>query len=242
MAPSKTMFYQIKQLKGKPVAYKADYVFTYFRRTIIGSLILLICIGSLVYHFLNRKESVFNTICINSSTDSQSIGAYSDTISTYLRLDNPKQTVYFYSDIRLSDHATSDYYQNMSRLFTLVATGDADTITGDLDILLQLAYSDYFENLSTILPEKDFNRFAPYFLYIDTALIEASATGNILSSYPDPTDPSQMANPVPVLIQIPPSSSFIDTVYPLNSSDISIGIVVNSPHLQNALHFLDFII
>lgn len=35
---------------------------------------------------------------------------------------------------------------------------------------------------------------------------------------------------------------YFASLYPLSSSDVSVGVVVNSPHTGNALHFLDFII
>ena len=103
---------------------------------------------------------------------------------------------------------------------------------------MDYAYAEYFLQLDEYLTFAQLENLHSRILYADLQAVDDTSS----SSYPDPTKPEIMASPVPVAIVLPKFSEFVQTFFPFAKEDIAIGFVANSPHLDNYLLFLDYII
>ena len=173
MTPKDAMIYQIKQLNGKPLKYKIDYVLTYFHRAIIGFIIVVICLTSLIFHMIVKKESALDVVCINSLyADTEQISNYSSLLTSRLDIDTDNYEVRFFSDFYISDNNSLDSYETTTRLFTMIAGEEVDIMAGDSNAILRFAYSDCCKDLSSLLTQEELKEYEDYFLYIDMSLIE----------------------------------------------------------------------
>ena len=71
--------------------------------------------------------------------------------------------------------------------------------------------------------------------------IDASTNLDKPITYPDPTDPASMEDPIPVLIDIR-NTKWISTLYPGDSGLYAFGLVTNGQHTQAALSFLNYLL
>ena len=238
MTPQEAMVHHMILLKGKPLKEKLIYILTYYYRVIIGIIIAVFFLVSWVFNLVNMKESVLNLACVNAPVYPEQVLAYSEQVAVHLGIDRERQEVYVDTNLYLGDESVTDSYETVNKIFTLVASEQIDAITGDYHTILQFAYADYFEDLSLLLSEEEFDRYADLFLYIDLALIENADPDDGISKYPDPSDSAAMEKPIPVLIRIPSYSGFMQTFYPDGGNETAVGIVVNTPHPENVIHFL----
>ena len=125
------------------------------------------------------------------------------------------------------------------------AAGELDFITGDLGSMVGLAYQGYFVDLSEVLGEDQYESYSPYFLYIDQAVLESintqtTETNENTPEIPDCTKPEDMEHPVPVLIDMSQSDTLQD-VYCHAFDNLVFGMVANSPHPENTLRYMDYL-
>ena len=129
---------------------------------------------------------------------------------------------------------------------TVVAkAGELDFITGDLGAMLGLAYQDYFGDLSEVLSREQYEAYAPFFLYIDRAVLEqmngaTGESGEAPPEIPDCRKPETMERPVPVLIDMSGSGA-LRGVYGDYAETLAFGLVVNAPHPENTLKYIDYL-
>jgi len=243
-------------MKTKPLKDKIEYIIDYYKAPIIGVLIAVIVISNLIYAKVTAKEEILSGLLINTNSSGsasfeENLSTISDDFLTSIGLDIKKNAVTLNNSITYthSDDAQANYYNTESMMVILaqVASGSVDFMTGDVDTLVMLAYKDYFCDLSEVLSEEDYATYAPYFLYIDGAIIEKiesmhpedAATTEIV--YPDCTQPETMEKPIPVLIDMSQSET-IEKIYGTSSEKtICLAFTGNMPHPENALKFFKFL-
>lgn len=242
MTPQEAMRHQIKALKGKSVKEKVVHIATYFHRAIIGIILAVILVVTWAFNIMTEKDIALSLACVNSPAFPEEVTAYANEVSEYLKLDTKRQEVYFDMALYVGTGSYSDSYETMSKIFTMVAAEQVDMILGDYSFLQELAYSDYFEDLTLLLTPEQISAYQDRFLYVDLALMERIDADQGIIEYPDPTDYTHMEKPIPVMLLLPDESEFIQTFYPNNSGQIAAGIVVNTHNMENAWHCLEYIL
>ena len=90
-----------------------------------------------------------------------------------------------------------------------------DFVVCDITSMENLAYSEFFVDLSTVLTKEQLDAYAPYLLYMDMAFLEdlkeivESENYDVEIEVPDSTKPETMEKPIPVFINISGSAYLI---------------------------------
>ena len=125
---------------------------------------------------------------------------------------------------------------------TQIVTGSVDLLVGDLKTTTRYFYQEAFFDLNEVLSEDQLVQYSDYFLYADMALIRLLQDDPMNSpQYPDPRNPEEMEQPVPVALLIPVNTDFIAACYPSQKGEIAVGIVASTENVNIALAFLDYI-
>lgn len=236
---------------------KLAYFWDYYKWHTIIAVIAIIVIGSSIYSSLTAKDIVLNGILLNSysAVDEEVPSTLISDFLTEQQIDTTKNDItlntslyYTTDEEKNSDYNMSELTYTASQIIVVqVAAGELDFMTGDLETLSSLAYSEYFVDLSTVLSEDQLALYEPYLLYIDQTVLEALNEDTDLDStktitIPDCDKPETMEKPIPVMINI----SHCDDVkefYPHMTEDdpIVFGFTVNSKHAEMTAAFLDFL-
>lgn len=239
MTPQESARAELKKLKGKPLAYKVNHILTYYYRAILGTAVIVFCLASLIYCFVTADSSSLNIVCVNASANTS---LSQEDLYEALGIDPETQSIQLYTDIYITDQLTSDSYQSQSKLFALIVASEVDIILGDSQLLLEYAYSDYFTDVTSILPESYAQQFESNYLYIDSILLESSNVNSGEVALPAPDDPTTMVAPVPVLINLPSTAKLAEYCYPKNPENIAIGVMLNSKNEALAYSVLKHIL
>lgn len=230
---------EFKKLKNESLKTKIEYIFTYYWIPLLIFTILMIVLISQILHFTSKKETVLSGHCINAYyTDSQQ---YMTGFSEYCGIQTDSQQVSVTTTSLSTDDAYADYVSN--QLITAkIASKSLDFLTGDSQTLLQYAYQETFYDLNTILSAEQIQKLSDYFLYMDYTLVQQTETSSdMITQFPDPKSPDQMKMPIAFAIEISDGSAFDQIYYPHTNDLCGIGIIVNSPNLQNTICFIEYL-
>ena len=242
MTSKEATIYQLKQLKGKPLKDKIVHVLTYYWLPIVAVLAAVLLIILQAVSMMSQRENVLSIICVNSLLGSGSIESYGAELESFLNIDIEEQQISFDTGITFSETDTIATYQGMQKLMALVATQEADVISGDINTILQLAYSEYFCDISTIFSESQMESYSDYIIYIDKALLQNVDQVNGTFEYPDFWKPDKMIEPMPIAIKIPEASSYAQMFYQNRGSELCAGIVINSDNASTVADFFEYVI
>lgn len=234
--------FQLKRLKGKSFKQKVEHIFTYFRTPILLVLLILIIGVSYVVHLATSKDSVLSVICLNSFAEADDADSYGLEFAQAAGIDTNKYDVQITTEMFVSKESLNGSYETSQVIFAQAASQSIDILAADLDTLTSYFYQDYFVDLRQILSLEQQEHLHNYFLYVDTAYLDQISNMDDLSpTYPDPTKPEEMSQPIPVGLLLPPDSSFTQLCYSIPGTQPSIGILINSKNLDTVLSFLDYI-
>ena len=244
-----------ERLKGKSWKEKASHIFTYYKFPILATLLVVCILFSLIGKNIASPETALDGIMLNCySSDSMlsnaDRAAFSEGFLDELHLDHSDYALSFRMNLtysQTSDSVSSSYsdYQSLMTIMSNVAAGELDFITGDLGAMLGLAYQGYFADLSEVLGEEQYESYAPCFLYIDQVVLEKINTQTAepeenTPEIPDCTKPEDMECPIPVLIDMSRSDR-LQSIYCHAFDMLVFGMVANSPHPENTLKFIDYL-
>ena len=127
-----------------------------------------------------------------------------------------------------------------------VAAGYLDFIAGPQDSMRELAYREYFVDLSEVLTDEQYALYEPYFFYMDMGAIEEYQVAfdngdyDATISIPDTMSPENMINPIPVFIDISKCSDLIES-YGYDVGTVVLGVVASAPNPDVTLDFIDYL-
>lgn len=236
---------------------KLEYFWEYYKwHTIVGVVALIIVISS-IYNVLTAKDLVMNGILLNCTPTLDST-KQDELILDFMAQQeiNTKKneislnTSLYYSvyDEEDTDYSNSELTYTASQIMLVqVASGELDFITGDLETLTSIAYSDFFVDLTTVLTEEQLKLYEPYLYYLDQSVLdlmnEAKDSGESTKiTIPDVDKPETMKTPIPVLIDLSRCED-IKLFYSNMKEDkpVVIGFIVNSKHAELTGKFLDYL-
>ena len=256
-----------ESVKNEPFKKKVAYFWTYYKWFVIIPLIIIIGITSYIYHIVTDTDTVLNGILLNTNSlesDSSNLidGFYEEQqIDQKLYDISLNPSLSYYPD---SQNASSNY-TTLQALMAWSSSGAIDFISGDMSAMKDLAYKGYFVDLTTVLSAEQLTTCEPYFLYIDQDIVtqrnEAFDNNSDASTIPLPDcdKPETMKDPIPVLLNLPPSDA-LKQAYGFTSSSTSgttsdsasaatsdsasdaviFGIVQNAQNTDMALKFIEY--
>ena len=246
-----------ESVKHKPLKEKIRYVLDYYKWPIIGVLAAVCILSGLIYSKVTDKEEVLNGLLLNAELYGSGPAiakseALSEDFFKAMNLDEKKHQVHLNTSIAYSVNADPSAQilnaQNQKIIVTYISAGNLDFITADRDTMLVFAYQGYFMDLTDILSKEDYAAYEPYFLYMDAAFMdklnESKENGSIDATLevPDWTDPDNMEDPIPVLIDMSQSDVFMKIYEKQVDDEICLGFACTIPHKDTAVDFLKYVL
>lgn len=228
------------EIKKKSFPERCSYFWYYYKWHVIGGAILLAAAVSLIHTSLTRKDTAFYAAMINMSPTTLSED-YKTDFARLAGIDLDQYNVYFDTDMHL-DLETMDEstVSTTQKLMVYVAAGDMDIMISDLSGMNRYAYNRVMVDLREFLSPEEFEKFEPYFYYMDNSLVQETNNSNTEISYPeDPADPTGMTDPVPVGICLDGCSGLNSTYYYNGSRYFC--VFANCSHTDLAHTFLNYI-
>ena len=227
---------------------KLEYFWCYYKWHVICTVAAIAIISSFIYKAVTRKDIALYATFLNSYTLAVDDGeAYEQRITEAIGIDTSEYEIMIdnslYMDLEnMTDETT---YNTVQKMAVYVAADEIDVLVSNTEVFDYYAYIDYLTDLRTVLTPEQLEAYEPYLYYIDYAVLEAKqeAADNLeefTGTYPDPTKPEEMEEPVPVGVSLANASEEFNNTY-VFKTDAVFGIVVNSPNPENALNFLDFL-
>ena len=129
--------------------------------------------------------------------------------------------------LNMMDDENQTGYYNSQKLMALVAAQDVDIMIGNVDLMEAYAESDYFYRIDDIYSEEEMADMD----IIETELVtETDALGRVTAS----------EGPYPYLIHLG-NMEFFQSEFG-TKQDLAVGIVGNSPNLENVKIFLAYLL
>ena len=227
---------------------KVVYIWEYYKWHIIVPILVIIAITSYIVNLLTAPDILMNGVLLNihniESADPSEIllpDFYKEQ-----KIDAKHEEVSLNTNLYYTVGNDTSNYESAQVLMTWLSAGQLDFITGDASAMKELAYQEYFTDLRQYLTKEQFEKYEPYFLYIDYEVYEKrSETINNMEDasaivLPDCTKPEDMKDPIPVMIDISKCEKMRD-VYGNMTDTLVFGMTVRQTNQELTSAFLDYL-
>ncbi|MEE0885042.1 MAG: hypothetical protein U0L59_07435 [Faecalimonas sp.] len=235
-------------LKNGTIKQKISYIWDYYKWHIMIPLIVVIALVSYIVNIVTRPDIILNGVMLNVyNMESQASPA--ELLEDFYKeqeIDSKEEEINLNSNLYYSVDDLNTNYQSMQVLMAWLSADQLDFITGDVASLNDLAYKDYFTDLRDYLSDEQFEKYKPYFLYIDYDLFlkraEMAENMEDVSSIvlPDCTKPEEMKDPIPVMIDMSQSKKMTE-IYGETFDVLALGITIKETNKDMTLKFLDYL-
>lgn len=239
-------------LKHGTLKEKFNYFLDYYKWYVIVSVLILLFAGSLIYQTVTKKDRAFYAVLLNAYDMEQSGSEeYPLLFSEYAGIDPDTYDIIFDNSMYMDSSDIAAYDENTmaatQKLMVLIAAREVDVLAASESTINSYAYNDTFYDLRSLLSEEQYQKYEPYFYYIDQSVVREMAERDIgsddyvsIPDYPSPRNPENMEEPVPVGIYLDTDSNLKEN-YLFTDETVIISILANSEHTENAVSFIDFI-
>lgn len=224
------------EMKQKPFKERLAYFWDYYKWHTLAVLALVIVAISYTVSILRGPDYKENGLLLNAYSYSNyeqiqaNIQSLADGFSKSENLDDKNVEVNLDgSRVYYLDEENDAYNADTIQLIlTYIASESLDFIIGDEDAMLELAYMQMFQDLSSILNDEQLQKLDDSVLYIDMAIVEkreAALDQDLDTSdivYPDPTKPESMERPAPVFVRLAQSDK-LNGIYTQSSESLVFG-------------------
>ena len=231
---------------------KLAYFWAYYKWHAIIFIFVFAFIFTYLHTLFTRKDVILNGIILNannSSAEDTCENIINDFAYKY-KINLSEKAIEIDTDLIYhttdSEEVSMQNYEAMQVMMTRSASAELNFIIGDADSMIALSYSDYFTDLSTLLPKEQYEQLKPYMYYMDNAIkqeLEETYKKNEDISHitiPVSTDPNAMKEPIPVLIDIS-NISKLDSFFTVPQNSLVFGIV-NPGETNTSILFLEYLL
>jgi hypothetical protein len=245
-----TIFEHIKQqhaeMKDKPRKERWEYFWDYYKWHTLVIILAVALLVQGVVSIVNKKDIVFSGILLNCTLriDDE---AFLNGFYEHADINSKKQQAAFYTDLTLTDKNTKTDITAFQRIMAGIATKDTDFVVGQKDNFRLCAYSTsrMFIDLRKFLDEDTLNKLSDRLYYIDGAVLEKLSVpvGQLQDktiTFPDPTKPEAMEDPIPVGIDISDRKDFQEAYY-FSNTKLYLGVASNVPRPEITKAFINYL-
>lgn len=235
-------------LKNGTPKEKLTYFFDYYKWYVIITILVIIAGVYTIHEVLSRKDTALYTCLLN--TLELDAAEYNAGFAEAAGIDTDAYELIFdadtWIDINSMDETT---LANSQKLMAHLAAGELDIMITDTASVTTYSYQEDFYTMEDLLSPEQYERYKPYFYYIDRTTLEEwhafiSNPDNLLLDYsydfPDPRKPEDMESPVAVGIFLDECEA-LKTCYRFRSDDVVFSVFLNSSHTETALQYLDYL-
>lgn len=233
-------------LKNKSLWKKISYFWMYYKWYVIGILLAVVIIGGAIYSIATQKEEVLFGITLNGAPTMYEEG-FVNGFTEYANIDTEECKVTINSTLRMNSSYSSESVGASEFIMVYTIAGDMDFAAMDPWGFTHYAYSSIFTDLSTLFTEEELERLDGMVYYMDAAVArrieELEAAGKSADDVPlpNPFNPDEMQEPVPVGIDISGCKSFTDAYY-YQDGITYLAIINNSDSKDMAVKFAKYIL
>jgi len=238
----------LKGLKGKELA---QHLFQYYKWRILAILLCFAILLSVVVNAIVKKDYILSGVLLNYTevVSDGNLSALTDDFLAEYGIDKKEYTLELITSLtylRDNTEFATDTYMTVENLTARITGKMLDFVVCDITSMENLAYSEFFVDLSTVLTKEQLDAYAPYLLYMDMAFLEdlkeivESENYDVEIEVPDSTKPETMEKPIPVFINIS-GSAYFDSANTDQENITAIAIAVNAPHKDMVRNFVDFL-
>lgn len=228
-----------KMKKGTPKE-RIVYFWDYYKWYVIVGVIACFLVGHTVVTFINAKEPVLSGILIDGIQPVEQ----PEILQTFYDangIDSAKQEIVLQTGLSLNSslpNVTQAFYQ---RIHAGVGSEETDFLMGYGYAIRQCAYdtSHMLADLRDVFSPQMLAQLEGCIYYIDGSVwntIKQSPSEEI--EIPDPHKPQNMADPIPVAIDISSCNEFVSAFYNLDEP-VYVAVTVNAPHRELTARFIE---
>lgn len=228
---------------------KLSYFWNYYKWHVIVSVCVIVCIASFVYQLVTKNDTGLYCVFLNNwAVSEDNTEAYLQGFADFAGIDTSDYDIILDNSLYLNlDTYDENSYAAVQKIAVLIAASEIDVLAADQETYEYYAYMDYLIDLRTVLSEEQQAAYEPYFFYVDRKVVEAKDEANSNNEdyelpYPDPTQPQDMEDPVPVGILLDAASEEFSQSFAFSSTQAVIGIVCNTTRSEQASAFLDYVL
>ena len=237
-------------LKHGTFKQKFSYFLDYYKWYVIAAVLILFFAGSLIYQAVTQKDRAIFVALLNVY-ELEPSEEYPARFAEYIGIDPDEYDVYFDTSMHMDSSDLTAYDETTmattQKLMVYIAAKEIDVLIANESTTNSYAYNETFYDLSAVLSEEQFEKYKPYFYYMDQAVAEAineaDNTGEEYVSvpdYPSPRNPEAMENPIPVGIYLDEADALMENYY-FTDGTVILTIPANTEHLDAAKQYIDFI-
>ena len=220
---------------------KAGYILTYYRWTILLTIIAAVILGSVVYGRLTKKEPVLYMAFLNVAVGSDLEETLRQGYLSFAGADPKKTDVLLYRDLYITEDPTdADHqmaYASKMKLMAVINGKLLDLVLMNRDAYDILSAADYLLDLSVFAGQDEtfFEKLEPLLLE-NTVIAEDNALEvrlNEADNYQAVT--KEKTNGVDLsVISLFGNAGFSDSIY--------LGIIANTPRLEECAGYVNYLL
>lgn len=225
---------------------KIAYFIDYYKWYVVFGAAVLIFGAVFLYQVSNNKKPAFYAMLINAAPlDYSAEAENTDAFGAYAEIDPEKYNIIYDTSVQLGSDAGTDYY-SAQQILVHVSAAEVDVMVSDAASLLQYAYMGDFCDLRTVLSPEQLEAYSDSFYYIDGAVLKEVEAARkdydheYIPVYGDPAHPEDMQDPIPAGLFLPSDCPLLEA-YLFQGSDPAVSILINAPHPETAVRFLDYL-
>lgn len=214
---------QNRKMKDKPFKEKLAYFKEYYLVTTIAIILGAAFVINLIYTSVTATDNGLGVVMVNGYTYMDTY-QYMDDFDIYAEIDTKEYSTSLEANFTIEVDNYDEYVMaNVQKFSAMVAANQLDIVTGTEDVVLGYAESDYFYDLTDVLPAEKLQEYedAGRLIYFDI-----------------PSDDKEAE--VPVGIEIT-DTALIQESGAYYEQSAYLGIVGNSKNLENVYKFLEYI-
>ena len=233
-------------IKHAPFKKKLEYFLDYYKWHTMGALFILFAIGIFIFTASKSTETVLYAMFFNTDREEVFDEEMGNDFLAYAGIEDDRQEALIDTSYRLSsDSSQSGVETTYQKLSIFTETSQLDVLGGSMECINICMYNAYLRDLRTILTEAQLEKYEPYFLYADEALLTARQEAAKNSEeyeliYPDPAKPEEMETPIPVAIDVSKCEK-IQKIYPDCTETIAVGVSIGTIQEENVQLFIDYL-
>ena len=235
-------------LQNGTTKQKISYIWDYYKWHILIPVIIVIAGISWIVNIITAPDIILNGVMMNiykmesDFSGEELVNGFYDAHE----IDSKEEEINLNMNLYFNSDSANDNYQTLQVLMAWHSADSLDFITSDLPAMTDLTYRGYFSDLREVLNADQLAMYEPYFLYIDQDFfIKRSEKIDEMEdvsdmTYPDPTKPEDMVDPIPVMIDISKSEKIAEA-YSTDNNTNAFGITANVQNTETTLNFLDYL-
>lgn len=235
-------------LKHGTPRQKFTYFMDYYKWYVVIAVLVVVIGSYTAYEIATRQDTALYTTLLNTLEADAS--EYNAGFAEYIGLDTKKFQLLFDSNIWIEYNSMDQTtIANSQKLMAHLAGGELDIMITDADSITNYAYQDNFLTMEELLTPEQYERYQPYFYYIDTKTMEEwnaflSDPDNLMLDisydFPDPRKPEEMESPVAMGIFLDECGK-LKECYHFRSDDVVFSVFGNTSRKETALQYLEYL-